>query len=157
MSKLQRILLLLAAAAVAVGGFAVLRPDDEEPARRTAAARTAAEPSATTPGARPRKEATATRAAPASRPARARSTSITVRDGRPVGGVKRIRLASGRTVRLAVTADAPEEIHVHGYDIERQLTPGRAARLRFPAELEGIFEIELHGTGTPIAELEVRP
>jgi hypothetical protein len=35
--------------------------------------------------------------------------------------------------------------------------PGQPARLRFTADAEGVFELELHGTGTQIATLEVRP
>lgn len=159
MSKFRRILLVVIAAVVAVGGFALLRPGEaEEPPRNSAATQAAAESSTTTPKARSRgEESTSAPAEPAPRRVRPRSTAIRVRAGRPVGGVKRIRVKSGRTVRLAVTADAPEEIHVHGYDIEEELTAGRAANLRFPAELEGIFEIELHGSGELLAELEVRP
>jgi hypothetical protein len=48
-------------------------------------------------------------------------------------------------------------VHLHGYDIERPVGPGEPATLRFRADLEGIFEMELHGSGTQIAELEVRP
>jgi hypothetical protein len=84
-------------------------------------------------------------------------TRVRVRGGAPVGGVERIRVESGDTVRFTVSADSADEVHVHGYDIERQVGPGKTARFRFPARLEGLFEVELHGSGAEIAELEVRP
>ena len=63
----------------------------------------------------------------------------------------------GDQVNLRITSEEPVEVHLHGYDLERPVGPGRPARLRFTAAAEGIFELELHGTGTRIASLEVRP
>jgi hypothetical protein len=45
---------------------------------------------------------------------------------------------------IVVNADAPDDIHLHGYDIEKKAAPGQPARLRFNANLEGEFEIESH-------------
>jgi len=74
-----------------------------------------------------------------------------------VGGPARLSLDRGDRVRLEVSSDAPEEVHVHGYDLVREVGPGRPARLSFRARLEGIFEIELERSQTKIASLEVRP
>jgi hypothetical protein len=85
---------------------------------------------------------------------------LTVKDGQPVGGVKTLTYDKGDQVRLQVRLDAPaEEVHVHGYEIEEpaERTP---VRLSFPAKLDGIFEIELHGldgSEEQIAELRVNP
>jgi hypothetical protein len=156
MNPAQRILLLCLAGVVALGAFLVLRPEDA-PQERTAspvptttstspqAATTEAEaPTTTTAEERPRRP----------RPAPVR---IRVRDGAPVGGVGRVRARSGRIVRIAVTSDTPEELHLHGYDITRQVAPGEPATMRFRADLEGIFELELHGNGALVAQVEVRP
>jgi heme/copper-type cytochrome/quinol oxidase subunit 2 len=80
-----------------------------------------------------------------------------VRAGEPVGGVRKLRVEKGEEVRFAVTADVAEEVHVHGYELFEDVRPGRPARLRFEAGIEGIFEIELEGSHTPIAELRVEP
>ena len=80
-----------------------------------------------------------------------------VRGGQPVGGIKRVSLRSGERARLRVVSDRADEIHVHGYDITRALPASRPVTLVFPARLEGVFEVELHGTGTQIAELTVSP
>ena len=61
-----------------------------------------------------------------------------------VGGVKTIKAKRGDTVRIVVSSDAPDEIHLHGYDIEREAEPGKPANFRFKADAEGAFELESH-------------
>ena len=43
-----------------------------------------------------------------------------------------------------MSSDAEHEIHLHGYDIARDAAPGKPARYRFKADVEGVFEIESH-------------
>jgi hypothetical protein len=81
--------------------------------------------------------------------------TILVRDGKPVGGIEKLEYDAGDMVRFVVRSDTPDELHVHGYDIERELPAGRTVRVQFPASIEGIFEAELHGSGEQIAELQV--
>jgi FtsP/CotA-like multicopper oxidase with cupredoxin domain len=80
--------------------------------------------------------------------------------GNPVGGVKTLTYNKGDQVRLEVTLARPEEeIHVHGYDKEVPADKS-PVRLSFQANLDGIFEIEIHhqdGTEAEIAELRVNP
>jgi FtsP/CotA-like multicopper oxidase with cupredoxin domain len=80
--------------------------------------------------------------------------------GNPVGGVKTLTVNKGDQVRLEVTLARPEEeIHVHGYDKEAPAEKS-PVRLSFPANIDGIFEIEVHhpdGTEAEIAELRVNP
>jgi hypothetical protein len=60
-------------------------------------------------------------------------------------------------VRLAVRSDRAEEIHIHGYDRYVDVEPGKVERARFPARLEGVFEVEAHSDGTLLANLRVEP
>jgi major membrane immunogen (membrane-anchored lipoprotein) len=83
--------------------------------------------------------------------------TIVVRDGKPVGGVQQLEYDAGEQVRFAVRSDAADEVHVHGYDVTERLPAGQAVRISFPAEIEGIFEVELHGSEMQIAELRVNP
>jgi FtsP/CotA-like multicopper oxidase with cupredoxin domain len=80
--------------------------------------------------------------------------------GNPVGGVKTLTVNKGDQVRLEVTLARPEEeIHVHGYDKEAPAETS-PVRLSFPANLDGIFEIEVHhtdGTEAEIGTLRVNP
>ena len=72
------------------------------------------------------------------------------------GKVTELEFKEGEQVVFRARADGPEEIHVHGYDIEKEVGP-EPVRVSFPATITGIFEIELHGTVEQIAELRVDP
>lgn len=50
-----------------------------------------------------------------------------------------ISASEGDRVRLNIEADEPLELHVHGYDLEREVEPGQSARLSFRADLTGRF------------------
>ncbi len=60
-------------------------------------------------------------------------------------------------VTLRVSSDKPMELHRHGYDVEREIEPGREAKLRFKADLTGRFEIEDHESEKELGTLQVRP
>jgi hypothetical protein len=83
--------------------------------------------------------------------------TIVVRDGEPVGGIQELEYDAGDEIRFEVSSDAAEEIHVHGYDLMEDVRAGGTASFDFPAEIEGIFEVELEGLGEQIAELRVNP
>jgi hypothetical protein len=92
------------------------------------------------------------------------TTKITFRNGTPVGGVRDIDIAEGDPVRIDVTPDVPAEVHVHGYEIEKDVKPGQTAKFDFQATAEGVFEVEVHHlvngedqTGVQVAELTVTP
>jgi FtsP/CotA-like multicopper oxidase with cupredoxin domain len=85
---------------------------------------------------------------------------IQLRDGAPVGGVGEFEATKGETVRIAVRSDEDAELHVHGYELEEELTAGGVTRLEFPADIDGKFEIEAHSHATgdiPLGELAVLP
>ncbi len=84
-------------------------------------------------------------------------TVIKVVDGQPDGGVADLEFNKGDDVRFDVESNTADEVHVHGYDIEEELPANGTAKFDFPADLEGVFEVELHGSETQIAELTVNP
>ena len=83
--------------------------------------------------------------------------TIVVRAGEPVGGVAELDYDQGERVRFKVTSDVADEIHLHGYDISKEVEAGGSATFDFPAEIEGIFEVELEQRAVQIAELTVEP
>ena len=83
--------------------------------------------------------------------------TITVVGGVPEGGPIRVAGRPGDTLRFAVVSDTADELHVHGYDVLRPLEPGVRAEVEIPADAEGIFEAELHGSGELVARLVVEP
>ena len=72
-------------------------------------------------------------------------------------GGERVSVGAGERLRLEVTSDVAEEVHVHGYDLEKEVPAGGTARFAFRADIEGIFEVELHGQGLEVAQLRVEP
>ncbi len=89
-------------------------------------------------------------------PAADQVVEVEVRDGEPVGGVRRVEVELGASVVVRVTSDVADEVHVHGYDRFAEVEAGGTAELVFEAEIPGIFEVELEGRGLEILELEVR-
>jgi hypothetical protein len=63
----------------------------------------------------------------------------------------------GSRVEIVVTADVEEEVHLHGYDLSADVTPDRAARIRFRADIVGQFEVELEESHRLLFRLEVAP
>lgn len=82
---------------------------------------------------------------------------ITIVDGQPEGGVADLEFAKGDEVRFVVDSDTADEVHVHGYDIMEDVEAGGKAEFDFPADIDGVFEVELEGSATQIAELTVNP
>jgi hypothetical protein len=58
---------------------------------------------------------------------------------------------------IVVRSDVADEVHLHGYDISRDVAPGKPAQFKFNASIEGIFEIELEHRAVEIATLTVNP
>jgi hypothetical protein len=73
------------------------------------------------------------------------------------GKVTKLEFTEGETVKFRVVSDVPEEVHVHGYNIAKDLEPGKVATVSFPATITGIFEIEYEHAGEQIGQLQVNP
>jgi FtsP/CotA-like multicopper oxidase with cupredoxin domain len=87
---------------------------------------------------------------------------IQIRGSSVVGGSRQIRVVKGDRVRITVTADAANVLHLHGYDIEKKVLPARPAHFDFDASIEGQFELESHtfeDAGRPprVANVVVEP
>jgi FtsP/CotA-like multicopper oxidase with cupredoxin domain len=160
MSRTQRIALVVAAVAVAVLAFVIAQPGDDEDGGE----RATTTPAQTDTGDASDGGATAPTEAeePPPPPPEPEVTRIQMRGGSVVGGAQDIEVARGDTVRIVVTSDAADDIHLHGYDITRKAAPGQPARFQFRADAEGAFEIESHvaedaGRDPLVARLVVEP
>jgi len=84
-------------------------------------------------------------------------TTIEIKDGKPVGGVAQLTYNEGEQVRFRVDSDVSDEVHMHGYDIMKDVEAGGSVSFDFPATIEGVFEAELEGRKEQILELTVNP
>ena len=147
---MSRVLIAAAGIAVAVVLFLVLRPDNEEDANPTPPPSPATTP--TTVSTQPPPPPTSPQPTPA-----IVQVPIVVRGGTPVGGIRRVTVAKNRRVVLVVRSDVADHIHLHGYDVMRDVAPGAPARLAFRATIPGRFEVELEDAGLQIADITVKP
>lgn len=66
-------------------------------------------------------------------------------------------VSEGRRVILVVTSDVSDHVHLHGYDVMRDVGPGQTARLAFRATIVGTVEAELEDRGVQIASITTKP
>lgn len=146
----MRVVLMLAAVAAGAIALAGCGGDSSNDAVTTTETTTSA-PATTT-------DTTATTETTATTPAsEAKVITVTVVKGVPQGGIQRPTVKKGDKVVLVVRTDSGEAVHLHGYNIEKQVVPGKAVRLPFTADIPGRFEVELHPTDALLAVIEVQP
>ena len=140
-SNIARVALGIAAVAVAVLLLVVLKDDGDGGGEATSTPTTATStPDATVPP-----------------PTSSEMPTIVVKGGKPVGGVQDLSFEKGDRIRFEVESDVSDEIHVHGYDLMKDVEAGGSVKFDFPATIEGVFEAELEERKQPIAELTVNP
>lgn len=76
--------------------------------------------------------------------------------GEVVGGVRTVAVRLGDTVRIRLTSDVAEELHVHTYDAVAAVVPGQTSDLEFAATIPGRHEVELEKKHRTLMVLEVR-
>lgn len=145
MSRTQRLtflgiaLVILAVAVVALGGSSGDDGDTPAPTPTTTPA------ASQTPTADAAPEATATPEATPEAP---------LLDGSEAA---ELEVTQGETVRFRAISDTADHVHVHGYDIRRDLAAGKTTTISFRASIPGVFEIELEKARRPLARLKVTP
>jgi uncharacterized protein YndB with AHSA1/START domain len=89
------------------------------------------------------------------------SSNFNIRHGKVPAGQRTLRVTEGTRVELRWTTDEAVELHLHGYDIKIELTPGTSASMIFDVDVTGRFPVEIHGTDGHahgnIIYLEVHP
>jgi heme/copper-type cytochrome/quinol oxidase subunit 2 len=136
MSTPMRLGVIVAALVVAVIAFVLLKQGSHS-------SQQASNPTASAPGGH---------GAPQPAP-----VQITVKGGKPVGGIKTIAVKKDAPVRFVVHSDVADEIHVHGYNFKKDVRAGGRVSFDFPAKIDGIFVIELESRSQQIASLKVQP
>jgi hypothetical protein len=139
------------AAAVVVALFIVLQGGDDDDGGAPAATTTSAaqEPADEESGSQDGGGGT--------KPGQPEAATIVVSNGQPVGGVQELEFAKGDDIRFVVESDVAEEVHLHGYDVSKDVSAGGEVSFDVPATIEGVFEVELEHSVVPLAEITVTP
>lgn len=82
---------------------------------------------------------------------------LVIKGKKLISGTETITVTQDDEVVIKVTADEPEEFHLHGYDKSVDLEENKQAELKFTANLTGRFVYELEQSKTDIGVLEVQP
>ena len=85
------------------------------------------------------------------------TTIVVDKEGKPVGGIAQLTYNEGEQVRFKVESGVSDEVHMHGYDIGKDVKAGGSVTFDFPATIEGVFEAELEDRAEQILELTVNP
>ena len=153
MTTPQRIGVLAGTVVVLILAFVLLRPGGDDGGSNAASTSTGSAPAASAPST----STSASTSTAATTPAQPAVKTVRVVNGQPQGGIKTLSFQKGDRIRLRVISDVADEIHIHGYDLAKDVAKGGSVQFSFPATIEGRFEIELENAGTQIANLEVRP
>jgi len=84
------------------------------------------------------------------------TVTVAITDGRVTPKPSRVKVPLGSTVELQVTSDVDDELHVHGFDVEKPLEAGVTTTLELLADEAGLYEVETHETELELVQLEVR-
>ena len=147
-SNTGRALVALAALALVVAAFFVIGGDDE-------AGQGSADPTTPTTA-----DTTAEKSSKGDEPVREPEPelpTVELVDGVPADEVLDLEFDKGDQVEFAFTSDADAKLHVHGYDLYPKVKAGETEKVSFPAELDGIYEIENHANAALVAELRGNP
>jgi hypothetical protein len=149
---MTRILIAAGAVVAAAVLFVVLRPDEDGDS-----ASSGPETTMTATTTETRTAPTTTVAPPPPQPPPPARVPIVVREGQPVGGVRRVTVSEGRRVVLIVTSDVADHVHLHGYNIMRDVAPGQPAQIAFRATIVGTVEAELEDRRVRLATITTQP
>jgi hypothetical protein len=81
--------------------------------------------------------------------------NVAVAGGKVTPSGATVKAKAGQTVLITAVSDTRDELHVHGYDKELELQPGKPVSVTFKADIKGTFEVETHESGKLVAKLVV--
>jgi plastocyanin len=73
-----------------------------------------------------------------------RVVEVEIADGQVSTDDDRVEARRGDTVRIVVTSDVDDEVHVHGVEQTATLVAGETATVEFTVDEAGLFEVETH-------------
>ena len=94
-------------------------------------------------------------APPPTPPSNTQVVEVSLKDGKATPNGDRLIVAKGTILRLEITSDHDDEVHVHGYDVEIPVKAGATVTTDITLDQVGRFEIESHEPALTIVQLVV--
>ena len=85
-----------------------------------------------------------------------RTVTVTVTGSRVTPAPRTVDLGVGETMTLTVTSDHADQLHVHGFDIEKELPAGTPVSVELTGESPGVYEVETHHPELRLLKIAVR-
>jgi hypothetical protein len=85
-----------------------------------------------------------------------RVIEVQITDGEVHTAADRVDISSGEAIRVVVTSDVDDELHVHGVDQTAALVAGEPTSVEFSIDEPGVYEVETHDGGLVLLQLSVR-
>jgi len=70
--------------------------------------------------------------------------ALKIEHGQVSANMRLIRVMQGDRVKLELSTDQRQVVHLHGYEIQKDVMPGTVTELAFTANLTGRFPVHLH-------------
>jgi len=84
------------------------------------------------------------------------TVTVSITDGKVTPKPSRVKVPLGSSVELQITSDVDDEVHVHGFDVEKPLDAGVTTTVELLADEAGLYEVETPETELELLQLEVR-
>ncbi len=89
-------------------------------------------------------------------PTNIKTVSISLANGKVSPAPQRIELRKGEKLTLKFLSDHDDAIHVHGFEVERQLSAQVPAQIQLTGGAAGIFDVESHHPELKLLQIVVR-
>ena len=83
--------------------------------------------------------------------------AVDVKNAKPVGGIKKVKVKLGGTLHLTVHSDTADEVHVHATDQHEDVAKGGTISMTIKPPAAGSSEIELENHKQQLVALTVEP
>jgi plastocyanin len=101
--------------------------------------------------------ASSTQSAPAApTTAAGRRIDITVKGKQVTPAPATVNIAVGESLTIAVTSDHDDQLHAHGFDVEKNIKAGEPAEVTIKGAAQGVYEFELHHPELRLFQVAVR-
>lgn len=73
-----------------------------------------------------------------------RTLEVTIKGNKVTPAPSTVKLGIGETLTLTVTSDHDDQLHVHGFDVEKALPAGTPVSVELTGKTPGVYEVETH-------------
>jgi plastocyanin len=85
-----------------------------------------------------------------------RTIAITVKGSTVTPAPTTVDLAVGEQLTLTVTSDHADQLHIHGFEVEKDLVAGTPTTVTLTGAQPGVYEVETHHPELRLMKIAVR-